>query len=219
MDESAQGIILRVRPLTETSLIVHWLTEKNGRLSTVAKGARRTKSALRGKIDLLFDAEFTFRRSRRSDLHILREVKIHESHPAIRENIPRLQLLAYATHFIERTTEVEAPLLGIHTIFSPLLSHLDSNPNRPALVYSLEMKLLNELGLSPALDECRLNEGTRELLEHMAVLNWDTIITLKPTKTQAEEAQQFLHGFLIRQFGELPKGRGAALENNQATAD
>ena len=59
MDESAQGIILRVRPLTETSLIVHWLTAKHGRLSTVAKGARRTKSALRGKIDLLFDAEFS----------------------------------------------------------------------------------------------------------------------------------------------------------------
>ena len=211
MDESSQGIILRVRPLTETSLIVHWLTAKYGRLSTVAKGARRTKSALRGKIDLLLDAEFSFRRSRRSDLHTLHEVKIHESHPAIREDIPRLQLLAYATHFIERTTEVEAPLMGIHTIFSTLLMHLDSNPNRPALVYALEMKLLNELGLTPVLDECRLSDNTRELLKHMAVLNWATIITLKPTKAQAEEAQQFLHRFIIHQFDKLPKGRAAAL--------
>ena len=211
MDESTQGIILRVRPLTETSLIVHWLTAKHGRLSTVAKGARRTKSPLRGKIDLLFDADFSFRRSRRSDLHILREVKIHESHRAIRENISHLQLLAYATHFIERTTEVEAPLLGIHAIFSTLLTHLETNPNRPALVYALEMKLLNELGQAPSLYESRLNDGTRELLEHMAFLNWDTIITLKPTKAQAEEAQQFLHAFLIHQFDKLPKGRGAAL--------
>ena len=211
MDESAQGIILRVRSLTETSLIVHWLTPEYGRLSTVAKGARRTKSALRGKIDLLFDAEFSFRRSHRSDLHILHEVKIHDSHPAIREDIPRLQLLAYATHFIERTTEVEAPLMGIHAIFSTLLMHLDSNPNRPALVYALEMKLLNELGLTPALDECRLSVNTRDLLKHMAVLNWATIISLKPTKAQAEEAHQFLHGFLVHQFGKLPKGRGAAL--------
>jgi DNA repair protein RecO (recombination protein O) len=177
----------------------------------VAKGARRTKNALRGKIDLLFDAEFSFRRSRRSDLHILREVKIIKPHCLIRGDIQRLQLLAYATHFIEHTTEVEAPLLGIHAIFSTLLLHLDSNPNRPALVYALEMKLLNELGQAPALDECRINVGTRKLLEHMEVLNWDAIITLKPTKAQAEEAQQFLHGFLIRQFDKLPKGRGAAL--------
>ena len=49
MDEKANGIILRVRPLTDSSLIVHWLTQEHGRLSTVAKGARRPKSALRGK--------------------------------------------------------------------------------------------------------------------------------------------------------------------------
>jgi DNA repair protein RecO (recombination protein O) len=211
MYESTQGIILRVRPLTETSLIVHWLTANHGRLSTVAKGARRVKSPLNGKLDILFDAEFSFQRSRQSDLHILREVKIHEFHPAIRKNIPSLQLLAYATHFIEQTTEAEAPLLGIQPIFSTLLSHLDSSPNRPALVYALEMKLLHELGQAPALNECRLNDGTRKLLEQMAILDWDTIITLKPTRAQAEEAKQFLHGFLTHQFDKLPKGRDAAL--------
>ena len=213
MDEIAQGIILRVRPLTETSLIVHWLTTEHGRLSTVAKGAQRPMSGFRGKLDLLFEGEFMFRRSRRSDLHILREVKIQQTHPAIREDIPRLQLLAYATRFIERTTEPEAPLLGIHTIITTLLAHLDTHPARPALVYSLEMKLLNELGLAPALNESPLDEGTRNLLEQMEILNWDTIITLKPTKSQAEAVKIFLQEFLNHQFGKLPKGRDAALEN------
>jgi recombinational DNA repair protein (RecF pathway) len=41
MVESATGLVLRIRPLTETSLIVHWLTPDLGRLATVAKGARR----------------------------------------------------------------------------------------------------------------------------------------------------------------------------------
>ena len=213
MDETAQGIILRVRPLTETSLIVHWLTTEHGRLSTVAKGAQRPKSGFRGKLDLLFEGELMFRRSRRSDLHILREVKIQQPHPAIREDIPRLQLLAYATHFIERTTEPEAPLLGIHTIITTLLAHLDTHPTRPALVYSLEMKLLNELGLAPALNESPLDEGTQNLLEQMEILNWDAITTLKPTKPQAEAVKKFLQEFLIHQFGKLPKGRNAALEN------
>ena len=35
---SASGVILRTRPLTETSLIVNWLTPNFGRLSTAAKG-------------------------------------------------------------------------------------------------------------------------------------------------------------------------------------
>ena len=72
MEERSQGIILRIRPLTESSLIVHWLAPESGRLSTVAKGAKRPKSPFRGKLDLFFAAEFSFHRSRRSDLHTLR---------------------------------------------------------------------------------------------------------------------------------------------------
>ena len=52
MIESATGLILRIRPLTETSLIVHWLTPEFGRVATVAKGARRPKSPFAGKLDI-----------------------------------------------------------------------------------------------------------------------------------------------------------------------
>ena len=64
MTESATGIILRTRPLTETSLIVHWLTPNFGRIATVAKGARRPKSPFAGKLDLFYVADFSFSRSR-----------------------------------------------------------------------------------------------------------------------------------------------------------
>src|SRR5213594_2368024 len=66
MDERATGLVLRVYPLTESSLIIHWLTQGQGRIATVAKGARRPKSPLRGKLDLFYLAEFLFARSRRS---------------------------------------------------------------------------------------------------------------------------------------------------------
>ena len=37
-------------------------------VATVAKGARRNKSVYRGKLDLFYTAEFSFYRSRRSEL-------------------------------------------------------------------------------------------------------------------------------------------------------
>src|SRR5207302_4043038 len=80
MIESATGLILRTRPLTETSLIIHWLTPDLGRIATVAKGARRPKSPFRGKLDLFYLADFSFSRSRRSELHNLREVNLRELH-------------------------------------------------------------------------------------------------------------------------------------------
>lgn len=211
MDENANGIILRVRPLTESSLIVHWLTTEHGRLGTVAKGARRVKSPFRGKLDLLFEGRLSFHRSRKSDLHTLREVKINATHASLRDDISRLQLLAYATRFIEKATEPENALPGIYAIFSTLLAHLDTHPTRPALVYALEIKILNELGLAPALEESRLNDGTRDLLEHLAILNWDTITKLKPTRSQAEAARQFLGNFIQHNLGKIPNGRDSAL--------
>jgi recombinational DNA repair protein (RecF pathway) len=41
--QRSEGIVLRLRPLGDTSLIVHWLTPEHGRLATVAKGARGPK--------------------------------------------------------------------------------------------------------------------------------------------------------------------------------
>ena len=94
MTESATGLVLRVRPLTETSLITHWLTPDFGRIATVAKGARRAKSPFAGKLDLFYFADFSFSRSHSSDLHNLREVKLHKTHSAIREDMTKLQQAA-----------------------------------------------------------------------------------------------------------------------------
>src|SRR3954468_11658689 len=110
MEERSTGIILRTRPLTETSLIIHWLTPDIGRLSTVAQGARRPKSPFRGKLDLFYEADFSFQRSRRSELHTLREVSVREMHPALRRELGYLQQASYCAALVEQATERETPL-------------------------------------------------------------------------------------------------------------
>jgi len=207
MNERDEGIILRIRPLTETSLIIHWLTAGQGRLHTVAKGARRAKSPFKGKLDLFFESNILIKPNHRSDLHTLKETQTHSTHDALRKDLSRINLLAHAVQLIEKTTETEAPLPGIHAILSSLLSHLDEAGVRPALVYGLEIKLLNELGLGPALDEQRLNQPARELLEQMALLHWNAITELKPTRAAATEAGDFLLLCWAEQLGFRPKLR------------
>src|SRR3954463_6728725 len=102
MIETARGVILRTRPLTETSLIVNWLTPDLGRISTVAKGARRPKSPFRGKLDLFYELDFSFQRRRRSELHTLREVSVRDMHPDLRRELAHLQQAAYAATLIEQ---------------------------------------------------------------------------------------------------------------------
>src|SRR5436190_24169427 len=98
MDERTAGLVLRTRPLTETSLIVRWLTRDLGRISTVAKGACRTKSPFRGKLDLFYFADLSFQRSRRGELHTLREVSVRDFHAPLRQN---LNYLKHAAYFVQ----------------------------------------------------------------------------------------------------------------------
>ena len=109
MDERSDGLIIRTRPLTETSLVAHWLTPELGRIATVAKGARRAKSKFRGRLDLMQQAKFSFHRSRRSELHTLTEIEQLRRHDSIRKDVTSLRLMAYATRLVEQTTETENP--------------------------------------------------------------------------------------------------------------
>ena len=211
MIESAAGIILRTRPLTETSLIVNWLTPNFGRISTAAKGARRPKSPFLGKLDLFFEADFTFSRSRRSDLHTLREVSLRDMHGALRREIHYLQQASYCARLVEQVTEADTPLPAIYELLQALLAALPRHPPQPRSVYAFELKLLSELGLKPDLTKTHLKPATKEIMTVLAGSNWREIAVLEASAAQAKELRQFLHGFLIFHLGRIPKGRSAVL--------
>ena len=149
MEERATGLILRHRPLTETSLIVHWLTPAAGRIATVAKGARRPKSPFRGKLDLFFLADFSFNRSRSSDLHTLREVVLRNTHAALRRELGWLQQASYATNLVEIATETETPIPEVFDLMNEWFDYLPEQPSAPHSILAFELKLLNFAGLRP----------------------------------------------------------------------
>ena len=211
MIETATGIILRTRPLTETSLILHWLTPDLGRLATVAKGARRPKSPFAGRLDLFYAADFSFSRSRSSDLHNLREVNLRETHGAIRGDILKLQQAAYVTAFVEQATETETPLPEIFALTQGFLKSLCEQKPLPQTVFAFELKLLDELGLAPDVGETHLTPGAKKIAAALLAGDWESVARLKLTAEQNRELHEWLHGFLIFHLGKLPRGRTAAL--------
>jgi len=211
MIETANGLILRTRPLTETSLIVHWLTPELGRLATVAKGARRHKSPFQGKLDLFYQADFSFARSRRSELHTLREVNLRDTRSAIRHDLRRLQQAAYATALVEDATETETPLPEIFELLRGFLDCLCGAEPAAQLILAFELKILAETGLQPDWAETRLMPGTKKAAAVLTEGDWAAGQRLKLTPAQTGELGQFLHGFIIFHLGRLPRGRAAAL--------
>jgi DNA repair protein RecO (recombination protein O) len=189
-------------------VVQQWLTRDLGRLSTVAKGARRTKSPFRGKLDLFYLADLSFQRSQRSELHTLREVIVHDFHASLRENLCHLQQAAYFVHLIEQSTEKETPLPGIFVLITEALETLTKVSARPLTVFGFEMKLLRELGLHPKYD---LSPGSREILSMCVNAGWSTFARLKMAPAQVSEISKFLNAFITYHLGRVPMGRAAAL--------
>jgi len=212
--ETASGLILRTRPLTETSLIVHWLTPELGRIATVAKGARRSASPFAGKLDLFYAADFSFSRSRRSELHNLREVKLRKTHGALRHDLLKLQQAAYAAAFLEQATETETPLPEIFRLLAAFLQVLCRQSLPSHGIFALELKLLGELGLTPDPESSYLTPGAKKISQLLATEDWPRLLRIKPTSAQSAELNQWLHGFLIFHLGKLPRGRAPAVTSD-----
>jgi DNA repair protein RecO (recombination protein O) len=215
MIETTLGLVLRTRPLTETSLIVHWLTPELGRIATVAKGARRPNSPFRGKLDLFYLADFSFSRSRTSDLHNLREISVRDTHSFLRQDITYLQHASYCVGLIEQATESETPLGLVFGLVRTYIEAMADFLPRPQMIFGFELKLLAELGLQPDLSRTQLTNGTKALVQNLQVANWSQVSRLRLTSAQLAELRQFLHGFLIFHLGRVPKGRDSVLETGR----
>lgn len=171
--ESTPALLLRRTKFSETSLIITWLTRDFGKLKTMARGARGPKSSFAGMLDLFFETEISFIRSRRSELHTLREAVILDPHEGLRHAYERVELGAYFVELIEMTTEPEAPVPELFDLLQRALRYLEgATPDRRALVH-FEKQLAQMLGILGEGDAStalwaighRLPESRRQLME------------------------------------------------------
>ncbi|HTG46005.1 MAG TPA: DNA repair protein RecO [Verrucomicrobiae bacterium] len=209
MEERSIGIVLRTRPLTETSLIVQWLTRDHGRIATAAKGARRPKSPFIGKLDLFYEAEFSFARSRKSDLHTLREVSLRETHASLREDIRSLRQASYFAVLIEKGSERDTPLLEYYELMKEALGALSTSISSTALVFSFEMKFLHHSGFQPLV--ASLSPAAQMILERLALAPLGGTHDLPVNNPIRAELSNFLGRAIGTSLEKLPPERERAL--------
>jgi DNA repair protein RecO (recombination protein O) len=213
MDEHANGIVLRYHPYSESTLIIRWLTLEHGRLDTIARGARRPKSPFRGKIDLFYFAEFTFARSRRSELHSLRELRLRDTFATLRSDLARLHYASYASALLTQTTEPGLPIPEIFNLFATFLRHLARHTPTPILPLAFELKLLTTLGLQPAPTDLRLSPAAQQIAESCLAQNWSQLGHWP--ETHIGELNAALHRFLEFHTGRILDQRTAAVNPAQ----
>ena len=151
--ETTNAILLRKRKLSDTSLIISWCTESLGSIETVARGARRPKSVFAGKLDLFFEAEIQFKRSRKSTLHTLTESVLRQPFAGIRANYLRTQAASYFVELVEIGTEPEHPAPELFHLLRRALAYLDQHDANRRAVHHFEKELARLAGVH---DDARL---------------------------------------------------------------
>ena len=195
--DHAEAVVLRVQPVTESSLLVLWFTREFGKLKTLAKGARRPKSPMRGRLDLFYENEITFLRSQRSDLHLLHECFLVNPHPALRANVPVLTAASYVCELVDALTVVEDPHPDLFSLLTEMLGSLETSTT-PAQLIWFELQALAATGWKPAFAG---ETGTLKVLQSLAVATAAAARRVRLTPVQIAAAQDFLEEFRHANLG------------------
>ncbi len=145
--EHSPAILIRRRAWGDTSWIVTWLTLEHGKVSTMARGARRPGSPFAGKLDLFYSAEISFQSSRKSALHSLREVQLLEPFDASGVPCANIYLCGYFAEMTDLVTEPGAPVAGVYDLLRRALGHLRSQTATLRALEHFERELARALGV------------------------------------------------------------------------
>ncbi|NCW27945.1 MAG: DNA repair protein RecO, partial [Verrucomicrobia bacterium] len=141
-----EGVLFHLRRQGETSLLAVWLTRRHGVVRTLARGAAKPGSPLKGHLDLFHECEITWEPSRRGTLHHLKEARVKETHSGLRQSYSRLLAATYFAQTIEQSTEPDSDLESLHSLLRLALAWLENKDPHRKLVERFERAVLKQLG-------------------------------------------------------------------------
>ena len=146
--ELEPGYVLHAYPYKETSLIVEAFTRRFGRMSLLARGARRPRSALRGS--LLSFQPLLLGWSGKSELRALHRVEWQGGLSALKGEA--LLCGFYLNELIMKLLPREAPHEWLFESYRQSLLGLAASNRHAATLRQFEKQLLKEIGYALILD-------------------------------------------------------------------
>lgn len=146
------GFILRAIKFRESDLILTVLSRDYGKISLIAKAARRTESKFGAALDLLTLSELVFYDA--ENLKLLKEASILEDYRAIKRDYERLTLALQSVHLLNQLVEEHHPDRAIFEFLRDFLGELGSLKNLDLGGVAVRLKLMRALGIAPRLSRC-----------------------------------------------------------------
>lgn len=154
-----QALILKRRDFGEADRLLTILTPGHGKRDVIAKGARKLTSHKTGHVELFTLADVLVHRGR--ELDILTQAVMLKPYIPLREDLQRGAYASYVAELLDRFTLAGEDDLGsLFTLLAATFAALGDDDDLRRVVRYFELRLLDEVGFRPELNECVfLHEG------------------------------------------------------------
>ncbi len=144
--EKSDAVILRVVEFSNTSCVVTAYTRNFGKISGLAKGARRPKSPFEAALDVLAICHLVFIHKASDSLDVLTEAKLERRFRAAARDLNRLYAAYYLVELLSAMTDPADPQPELYDLIEAALVGLDSDEGVDEWVLRFELRLLSLVG-------------------------------------------------------------------------
>jgi DNA repair protein RecO (recombination protein O) len=208
-----EAVVLRSIRYGEADRILHLYSRDRGRIGAIAKGARRVKSRLGGRLEPLARVNLVLREGR-GDLCTVTGVDTVDAHPALREQWATLQRATQAGDAVLKLLDAADPNVPAYNLLCRELQLLSADPGSATRAHALafRLKLLLATGFAPELAACA-SCGEREHLSAFSAAAGGVVCPGCEAGSFALSgaAHQFLVEALGRPLAEAPEAPDGAL--------
>ena len=147
-----QGIVLRSYPFGEADRVVVMLSPNHGKLRTVAKGVRKTKSRFGGRLEPFCHVDLVLYEGR--NLDTITQVEIIEPFHRLREDLDRVVAAGTMVEVVDAVALEGESAIRLFLLLQRGLRALDGEDTHPDLVTAFLLKAAEVVGVAPALAAC-----------------------------------------------------------------
>lgn len=150
---SSLAIVLRWRSYGESDKIATLLTRDFGKVTGIAKGAKRSRRRFPGSLEVLARVRVHFRRRPHASLAFLESADLLAPMGDLAEPT-RFAYGGYVVELIDRLTVEDHPVPELYDLLGDALAALEQGPATSGLLRAFELQLLVRAGYAPPLDAC-----------------------------------------------------------------
>jgi len=149
------AVVLKVQKYLESSAIITLYTRGFGKMSVIAKGARRRQSTLASALGAMNHIGVLVYKKDGRELQTLSQVDLQNPWRLLAAEMDRMAAGMTMVELVNVATHADERHEALYDLLLSSLEYVDiaTNPPKNALYY-FEMQLLDRLGFKPALSRC-----------------------------------------------------------------